>query len=378
MLGFQTMFAAETIDSVQNKEISDNKKLTFATRIQARAAAGQVNSAYASNNDWDAVDFNFYQIRMGLNYQGAKWYGMKVDIKAENLLTSGAASKSSIQEANIWFKPGFWNSTIKFGQFKLPFNREQNTSSARLMVPERALSTVNTLQQQDIGVFWSFMPFGNIFEFSLAVTNGDGSGQEGEGLKSVEASTAGEKTSPLYALRLQWNPFGGMIQNGTDVGWINGVEIFQNSRLLSIGVGAIYTENNERENGGFVTNKELSGVSADATFFIKGFYSNAEYTIFAGPSAPKNYQSFAVSIGYNIKLSNVFLMPMLRYNYLESDIGNDGTIDDNEKLTDIWLGLNYYPDKHNMKMQLFYRLRQDGSGVDIGKDELTLQVQVDL
>jgi len=368
---------------VANSNATSEKKLKISTRIQARAVAGQLYSDFASSNDWDAVDFNFRRIRLTLDYTGKSWYGSKVDIKGENLLTEGTNSKSSIQEANIWFKPGLLGSKIFIGQFKLPFIRENFGSSSRLMVTERATASSSTvLQQQDIGILLHLRPIGKLLDVFLSVTNGEGSGHDGVGAKKVQTDNAGEPVAGLYNWRIQFNPFGGVVKDGKDTGWSDGKEIFQSNTLLSIGIAGVHTTANESPNATtatkFLFDKELHGYTADFTLFLSGFYLNGEYTIFTGDSATKDYSTYSATAGYNVKLGNAYLMPVIRYNYVQADWDRNQTLADDEKETDIWAGVNFYLDKNSMKMQLFYRLRQDATGSTLQKDELYFQVQANL
>ena len=247
-----TLFVSHVIAQRKQQKQEVQKKdysLYMEGRIQSRIMLGEKETEFAQNRNYDAVDFNFRRIRLTVQFQGAHWYGGVLAIKAENLLTNGAQAKSGIQEANIWFKPGLWDIKFKLGQFKLPFLREQITSSARLLVSERSFSS-NTLQQSDIGIFLRTYPLyflrgvlkkNVVLDFS--VTNGDGSGQDGEGLKSVEANSVGESILPLYNWRLQYNSLGESNKQGRR--WSDGKEIFEDKIVFSLGVAGAYSSSNE-------------------------------------------------------------------------------------------------------------------------------------
>ncbi|MDH5716626.1 MAG: OprO/OprP family phosphate-selective porin [Spirochaetia bacterium] len=378
---------ADTLNISKEKSKKDDKYFEAGVRIQARMMAGEKDSKYADDSNYDSLDFNFRRLRLTGKFQGASWYGGVLDIKGENLLTkpsfkehtqtitsgetvlakgSKVEGKSAIQEANMWIKPGFWNSKIKFGQFKLPFLREQLTSSSRLLLPERSFSA-ETLQQQDIGISIDMHPpsvFGSktaqIIDISLAVTNGDGSGHDGVGRKSVEIDSSGESKAKLYNWRFQLNPFGGIVKDEKDTGWADGKEIFNSSALFSLGVAGVYTSANE--GGEFAKNKKLSGHTVDMTFAVSGVYINGEYTFFNGAAVPKKYHTYQATLGYNIPVKSFYLMPVLRYSHVQSDIDENGAVDNNEKLSDIWAGINFFGDKHDFKLQLFYQIKQDKSG----------------
>ena len=160
MIALSTLFVSHVIAQrkQQKQEVQKNDHYLYMEgRIQSRIMLGEKETEFAQNSNYDAIDFNFRRIRLTAHFQGAHWYGGVLDIKAENLLTDGTQAKSGIQEANIWFKLGLWDTKFKLGQFKLPFLREQITSSSRLLISERSFSS-ETLQQSDIGIFLRTYP----------------------------------------------------------------------------------------------------------------------------------------------------------------------------------------------------------------------------
>jgi len=366
-------------------EKKDDKKLELNVRIQARAVSGQTASGYAGNTDFNSVDFNIRRLRLATKFEAAPWVGGIVDIKGENLIKSGSSSKpvtsiGAIQEVNIWFKPGFLGSEIKVGQFKLPFLREQLTSSGTLLLNERGYSE-KILQQMDIGLLLQLKPLdllGNDWkqklDIAFSVTNGDGSTHEGIGSKTGEFISTNKSLGKLVNWRVQINPFGGIIKDGKDIGWKDGEEIFQdNSVLWSLGAAGAHTS--EAESGMFKQEKPFNGFTFDTTFFAYGIYVNGEYTTFSGDAIELGYSTYQGTVGYNIKLGSVYLMPLLRYNYLSFDADGKKSIDDNEKLGSIWIGANLFALKHDVKFQIFYNMNNDATTKALKKDILYFQIQ---
>ncbi len=364
----------------QNINLKDQDKknpqsLKVAGRIQSRIMLGEKETQFARHKNYDAIDFNFRRIRLTLQYQKIHWYGGIIDIKAENLLTEGFNVKSALQEANIWFEPGFADTRIKLGQFKLPFLREQITSSSRLLIPERAFSA-NTLQQFDIGILLTTYPLYFLKEVSkkklvinFSITNGDGSGQDGEGLKSVEANTIGESILPLYNWRMQYNLLGGINKEGK--------EIFEDETRFSIGAGGAYSSTNEGNS--LVHGKKFIGHTIDMTLYTIGIYINNEYTLLHGEAVPKQYHTFQITVGYNIPILKIFFMPILRYNYLQEDSNQNEIINLSEQFHDIWVGFNFFVDKNNLKLQVFYQIRLDhASEIETNKKNNLIYFQIQM
>ncbi|MDH5720061.1 MAG: hypothetical protein OEZ13_05485 [Spirochaetia bacterium] len=350
----------------EQKKEEKHESLKIGARIQTRLMMGEKDSDFATNEDYNAVDFNFRRLRLSLVFQGAKWYGGYLELKGESMLQK---SKSVIQEANLWVKLPFLSGKITMGQFKIPFIRESVQSSSRLMFNEAAFSA-STTQEQDIGIKLSLKPlllmgssYEHFLDFDASVTNGEGSGQNGVGYKSVEAVNS--NVNPLFNWRVQVNPFGGLIKNGKDKGWVEGEEYFSKDMKLSIGYGGLYTKDSDyaakmgiQDNG-----ENLNGHTFDATFAMAGVYANAEFTTFMSSAAYKNTYTYQGTLGYNIPVSDIYVMPALRYNYFQSDTAADG-ITDEDKFADIWAGINIYGNKHNFKAQVFYQIKRDKAGTD--------------
>lgn len=364
----------------------DDSKFALNARIQARALMGQLNTGYASRTDFDTVDFNFRRIRLTAKYTIAPWVGGVVDIKGENMINH--AGKGLIQEANVWFKPGFLGMVIKFGQFKIPFLREQLTSSADLLLTERAYSE-KILQQMDIGLLIALQPLSAVsdewakkLDLFFSVTNGDGSTHDGVGGKAGEMISTAANTK-LINWRVQINPFGGPTKDGKEKSWKDGTEIFQGDRVLwSLGAGGAHTLNSEGSAkflGQATNNKAYNGFTFDTTFFAYGIYVNGEYTTFGGDAVTAlykgGYSTWQGTIGYNLKIGSVYLMPLVRYNYIAQDSNNDGVIATTEQGHSLWLGADLFAIKHEVKFQVFYQLVGDAASSKLKQDVLYFQLQ---
>jgi len=391
----------------------DDSSFEVKALIQVRMVTGQAKSGYATplptgtaytnkttQNDFQGADFNFRRLRLAANYQMAKWVGSTLDLKVENLivqktpvtdvpgsttLQEAIVKIGGIQEAVIWFKPGFMGTTIKMGQFKLPFSRELSSSSTNHIFAEPSFVT-NLIQENDIGLYLVFQPLeligGNMskkLDVMLSYTNGDGAADAGNGAKRAEFSSTAAPLAKLLNWRIQINPFGGLVKDGKEADWKDGEEIFSESPLWSIGVAGAYITGYEGSNTIFTTGKSLSAHTIDTTFFGYGVYVNGEYTFTSG-SYVKAYQTWQASLGYAFDIGSMKLMPVVRYNYQQYDVNSNGTVEDTEKLTSIWVGANLFAIKHNLKFQLFYNINQNNvsfkdSTKPLGKDVLYFMIQ---
>ncbi|TGK01214.1 hypothetical protein EHQ53_09160 [Leptospira langatensis] len=248
------------------------------------------------------------------------------------------------------------------------------------------------------------------------VGNGRGAGGDyGTGRKTDLYNTRNGNatnvlTSPTYVWRVTFNPLGGLVnQVGKEVGWHEGEEIFQKETKWSIGASGWQTENFATINNSTLNNivdayprgmpniamvtpqstpdggtSALYGIpfsypgssstslvqnnsttpgtprfgliahNYDTTFTSNGFYLNGAFTKMSGP-ASNNTTGYHVTVGYNIPiLSKYYIMPVLRYDYLQGDYNRNGKIDPQDTFKSYWAGVNIFLDKHLMKIQVFY------------------------
>jgi hypothetical protein len=444
------------------------EKLTIVGRVQFRGVSGQRDTIWSNgHSDFNAVDMNFRRVRFGFMYQGAKWWGTSVAVRLEDLankpytvqqkttieyldssITKQSATlvqdvaikdnRGGLQEANIFINIPFWGSRVIFGQLPMAYAREWQQSSANLVTVERSHLT-NTVWQMDIGTTFVVQPLGELIDKKYerflqiqgGIYNGHGSGLDGagrsQGLTNNYSNTKPLLLTPMYTWRVQFQPFGGLVRDGKDVGWHEGEEIFQKDMKLSIGLGGLETKNlfyspslmginqpgirgidtiqtfitqNQPDNGyglggssaygnGIVntiptsvsnqlltpTNIQTSinrpsfglvGRTHDFTFTVNGFYLSGQYSLYSG-SASKQNRTGQITVGYNFRLGmdyKFYLMPVLRADFINGDWNVDQKIDGRERFKTYWVGLNLFGDGHLFKAQLFYEVFRNKLGSD--------------
>jgi hypothetical protein len=409
----------------------NNERLLILGRVQLRGLSGQTESAFNNGHrDYNAVDWNFRRVRLGFMYEGASWWGMQMHLRIEDAInrpyittqtnpTTGAVEKVNlrdnrgiVQQANLWFHIPYMDSMLLMGMFRLPFLREWNTA-ANMMAPERTFGH-STLHQFDLGMQYIFHPlslvdkkYKKLILVRMSMTNGAGAGHEGTGRRAALTERRGGSQevflSPMYHWRVTYNPFGGFIRDGYDIGWHEGEEIFQSNQRLSIGVGGAQTRElalsasydpltrgvstqtfltpQTTPSGGTYsptgpdylvdntittpTRKDL-GVTAmtyDATYTVNHFYLSGAYTRFRG-SASNDTEAYNYTVGYVIPIKSIYVMPVFRYDTIEGDFNRNGRRDPTDLLRNYWIGVNLFADRHLMKFQLFYQIAQDRFGTD--------------
>jgi hypothetical protein len=408
-----------------------NERLLILGRVQLRGLSGQTESAYNNgNSDYNAMDWNFRRVRLGFMYEGGSWWGMQMHLRVEDAINRPYITTQTdpvtgnveqvnlrdnrgiLQQANMWFHVPYMDSMLVLGMFRLPFLREWNTA-ANMMAPERSFAH-STLHQFDIGAQYVFHPlslvsnkYKNHVLARVSMTNGAGAGHEGTGrriaLNETRGGTQPHLVSPMYHWRVTYDPFGGFIRDGYDIGWHEGEEIFQSNQRLSIGMGGAHTRElqtissydpltrgvpsqsfltvQSTPSGGryspngpnyLVDNTETTpgrremGINAftyDFTYTIDGYYASAAYTRFTG-AASNDVENYNYTLGYVFKFKNVHIMPAFRSDVIEGDFNRNGRRDPTDILRSNWIGFNVFADRHLMKFQVFYQITKDRFGLD--------------
>lgn len=363
-------------------------------------------------------------------YEGGSWWGMQMHLRVEDSINrpyittqtnpdTGAVERVNLrdnrgilQQANMWFNLPYMDGMLVLGMFRLPFLREWNTA-ANMMAPERTFAH-NTLHQFDLGAQLIFHPLGalgnkykKLVLVRMSSTNGAGAGHEGTGRRAALTERRGGSQevflSPAYHWRVTFNPFGGFIRDGYDIGWHEGEEIFQSNQRLSIGMGGAHTRElalnapydpltqgvssinfltpqTSPSGGAYSPNgpnflvdntvttpgrREL-GISAhtyDFTYTINGYYASGAYTRFRG-SASNDTEAYNYTVGYVFPYKSIHIMPVFRYDVIEGDFNRNGRRDPTDILRSYWAGVNVFADRHLMKFQLFYQIAQDKFGTN--------------
>ena len=116
----------------------------------------------------------------------------------------------------------------------------------------------------------------------------------------------------------------------------------------------------------------------------KGIYVTGAGTYFGG-NAGGNITSITGTLGYNIHIKGgTWIMPIVRYDFMKGNFANSNihsmptgygaslSSDSANQITVLWGGVNFFIDKHLLKLQLFYALNvnnykgYDASGNSLG------------
>lgn len=363
--------AAEELDKPEGQEGSafqelyehPNKGKEAFKFVQGNASLAlnlrsQVQGAYLVGDDslienWDPATTRGFRLRRGrIGFHGA--YDEMLGLNLVLNLYEQDAGGNTIHAANIVLRPATW-ANFAFGTAPLPFSRGSMTSSARLQMIERAVTTTQLTPESQLGAAFLGSLFGGILEYAGGVYNG-GPGytkaDRGDGL--------------LYAARLQVSPLGPMNSDESD---------YEQSPFR-IALGADYYYNDDSS---IVTN----AASADLRIKWRGLSLTGEYLMDrrepeGNPALPPSLPDNTEREGWYAQ-AGYFVLPELlevaaRYEWYDDqkEIGNAG---------DLWLasgGVNAFFFDGYLKAQLNYIHRVERNVPEMDNDILFAQVQVNL
>jgi phosphate-selective porin OprO and OprP len=245
---------------------------------------------------------------------------------------------------------------FKAGQYKVPFGRQELTSSGSQEFVDRSIVSNRFARGRDIGVQLWGNPLANKIDWRVGIFNGNG-------------RTTSRNDNDKYQLnaRLTFQPFGDVKYSETD---------FESTDRPLFAISGQY-ENNERPTAAagtapaFITEKEIVG--ADVVFKYKGLFLYGEWfdasnERSAGLSAFDD-DGLVAQAGY---LFNKKAEVAFRWAQIDPNADRDN--DEQEERGAVF---GYYFNKHAHKIQADYRqLETKTSTGDVTNDEFRLQYQL--
>lgn len=243
---------------------------------------------------------------------------------------------------------------LKGGQFKVPFGRQELTSSGSQEFVDRSAVSNEFARGRDIGVQIGGQPLGGKIDWRFGIFNGNG-------------RTVSRNDNDKYQVngRVTWQPFG-------DVKYSEGDFESTDKPLLAI---AGQYESNERPVAATSTSPADSAereiVGADVVFKYKGLFAYGE---FYDATTERNVATDFDSSGYVAQVG-YFVVPKkfeIALRIAELDPNSDR--DDDER-TENGIAFGYFPNKHAHKIQADYRELENKATQRTDK-EVRLQYQI--
>jgi phosphate-selective porin OprO and OprP len=272
-----------------------------------------------------------------------------------------------LEDANIaWDPQGMGKFRIVFGQYKVPFGRQQLISSGNQQFVDRSLVSDEFLRGRDIGVSVQGAVWSNKLEYRVGMFNGNG---------LTRPSNDNDRFQ--YNARLMWQPNGNQVL--AQRAWVSGAlyseSDFESTTVPLYAFGLNYEHNDFHRT---TTGNDLKSdaVGIDGVFKYKGIFATGEY--FWRERTPETGSTFNAD-GYYVQ-GGVMLNRMrtweaaFRYGDREinSTIGNDD-------IFEVRGGISYYYRRHSLKFQMDFGRLETGLGATSGTkrhdNELRMQAQ---
>lgn len=349
-LGLSNVAAVYTPDdekyTLGMKSADGNYSLNVGGRMQFRYTYRDKDADFKESDTQD-ITIRRARVYMGGNiYSKYVHYYVEADFDSFNL---------GMRDFYVYWTP-LEELNAKLGYFKVPFNRQRVSSSAKLLLQDRSIASEEFDQDRDYGVDIYGKPFEGYMEYHAAVF-------QGAGEKSIKGNTDNEL---MYVLNVRYNPFGKYdYYDETDVKYSDKV-------LATIGASVAFNAKDGDEK--LVTNDTIAGV-LDLGVKYRGFSWNNEY--FARTEDPESDGDSIDSNGFFTQ-AGYFVLPKkleiaARYSML--DPNNDVANDIQKEYT---TGINYYFRAHRSKIQadVGHYVTEEGEEQDKKENRVRVQYQI--
>jgi phosphate-selective porin OprO/OprP len=271
-----------------------------------------------------------------------------------------------LEDATLMFDPvGNGKFRVVAGQFKVPYGRQEMTSSGNQQFVDRALVSNEYARGRDTGVAVQGAVMQNKLEYRFGVFNGAG----------LTRTTNDNDTVQING-RLMWQPNGSQALGQR--AWISGALYSESdfeSTTVPIYALGVQFERNDFHRTTTADDLKSDVISFDGIYKYKGFSSVGEF--FYRNREPEQAPKFGSNGGYIQvgKMLNQFRTWEAAFRYGKRDpsdlIGSDS-------VTEIRGAVNYYYRRHALKLQMDFGRVETGRGstLDPRKDyEFRTQAQ---
>jgi phosphate-selective porin OprO/OprP len=286
---------------------------------------------------------------------------------AANVGAQPANAGAVLEDANIaWDPQGMGKFRVVFGQYKVPFGRQQLTSSGNQQFVDRALVSDEYERGRDIGVSVQGAVWSNKLEYRVGAFNGNGLNRPSNDNANMQVNA-----------RLMWQPNGNQVL--AQRAWVSGAlysEADFESTTVPLYAFALNFESNNFHR--ITTGDDLKStiIGIDGVYKFKGLSATGEY--FFRRRTPETAAKFDSNGGYFQAgmMLNRFRTWEAVARYGERELSD---LVANDVIKEIRGGINYYYRRHSLKCQLDFGRIQTGLGATTGNkrkdNELRMQAQ---
>ena len=314
---------------------------------------GRLQSRFTFSALDDAKDTDTFAVQRGeLRFEGNVFskqfkYGFETSFS-----TRAAAATTGVGLLNDYYFD--WQGSdavcIKAGQFKVPYLLSEQVSAMKQEFPDRSLTHDYFTFGRDLGVDLHGALFNYFVNYNLFVMNGDGQ------------NTVNTNKGFLLGARIDVPLFGAYTLTESDVD-------YSEEKNLLVGLAYVYDERGAAfENASILANVKASHGTADVAFRSHGFSLQGAGMVSRTHEAPT-----FMNWGYNVQ-SGYFFIPK----HFEIAARAAGAVLRNGIPNQYEYGtaLNYYFNKHNLKLQTDYALIKNARGTGLTDHRVRTQLTV--
>ncbi|NJL28216.1 MAG: hypothetical protein HC897_10145 [Thermoanaerobaculia bacterium] len=326
-----------------------SSELKISNRVQIRFTSENLDENSSSQPERDSFRIR----RAKTKFEG--WVYTK-DLTYE-LQLNWPDSANPLEDANINydFSKGKKSVMLKAGQFKVPFGRQELTSSGSQQFVDRAAVSNTFARGRDLGIQLWGTPNGGKIDWRIGVFNGNG-----------RTASRNDNDDLQLNARLQWAPFGDTKYSegdfdSTDKPLFSIAGNYESNARPVAASGSTPAHDNDQTIYGY-----------DAVFKYKGFSVVGEF--FDRENDRDNGLSDFDDDGYILQ-AGYFVIPQkfeIALRVAEFDPNKDRA---NDTRTEDGIGFSYYWNKHNHKLQADYRQLEDDARATEDK-EIRIQYQI--
>ena len=323
---------------------SKNAQLILSNRLQVRYT--DENREVEPANDPDRGSFRIR--RMKTKFEG--WVYTK-DLTYE-LQLNWADSVNVLEDAvvNYDFTKGRKEFQFKAGQYKVPFGRQELTSSGSQQFVDRSTVSNTFARGRDIGVQVWGTPLAGKLDWRVGAFNGNG--------RTVSRN---DNDKLQQNARVTFQPFGDVKYSECD---------FDSTDKPLFAIAGQWESNNRH---GATTSNDIDReiVGGDVVFKFKGFFLFGE--LFEATDDPETGGDVDLG-GFNVQAGYFIVRNKFEIAARFSELDPNDKINNNEQ-EERGLARNYFWNKHNHKLQADYR-ELEFKATDLTNKEVRLQYQI--
>lgn len=324
----------------------------------------QTRFTYRDNDeDFDEPDKTDIDVRRARLCFGGNIYSKDVNYYVE---IDGDSFEVNLRDYYVWWSP-LEELNIKTGYFKVPANRQWNSSGFKLLFQDRSIASDAFRQDRDYGLDIFGRPFDDHMEYHAAVFRG-----VGQNPSKVLGRDENIDNELLYVLTARYYPFGWYNSYNLATGWDETDVKYEEKFKAVIGASIVYNAK-ERDKKLADTDSVIGNI--DAGMRYRGFTWDSEYYIRSNDPEADGGDSitsdgFYTQAGYFIIPKKLELA--VRYSLFDPD--NDMPDDLQREYS---TGVNYYFRGHRSKIQAdVSHFVTDTEDTDKNENRFRLQYQM--